>query len=243
MTVVRRLLVAVVATVLLACQPGGSVTSGPAAPSASGAAGVNGERLIDAFLRLVKADAFTATTEMSGVLTAGALQLGLAATGTLRGGDGTMSLKLNTVSDNIEFDAIFVGEFGYIRVPDGEWQRVPREEVNTSGARLDSFSFITSGDQLRYDGTDTHRGVAVHVLVNTEPLPLGDATAGEAAGEATKLRILVQADGTPVFLSYHMTVTIDSADGQRVSARGDIEQSFTGVGEPIIIEPPPGFPD
>lgn len=232
-----RILTASLLTLLVACQP---ATSPSESPLRSGAAEVDGEQLINTFLRLVKDDSFTTKTEMSGVLSAGALQLAIQASGSLRGGDGTMSLKLNTVSDSVEAEMIFVGEFGYVREPGGEWQRVLRGQVNTSGARLDSFEFLTSGDDLAYDGTDTHDGVEVHVLVNTGPLSL---TGGEtaASGEATRLRILVLADGTPVFLSYHMTVNIDDGTGGKVSARGDIEQTFTDVGEPIEIEPPPGF--
>jgi len=245
MLALRRLIAAAMAVALIACQPVGSNPSGSSTPSASATVEVDGERLIDAFLRLVKADAFTARTEMSGVLTAGALQLGLQASGTLRGGDGTMTLKLNTVSDHVEFEAIFVGEYGYVRLSEGEWQRVPREDVNTSGARLDSFNFITAGDDLRYEGIATHDGAVVHVLANTRALPLAGsgAAAEDASGKATKLRILVLADGTPVFLSYHMTVTIDDGTGAKVAARGDIEQSFTDVGEPIVIAPPSGFSD
>lgn len=237
----KRLLTIAAVAVLVACQPAGS-TSESTRPSGTEAAEVDGEQLINTFLRLVKADSFTTRTEMSGVLTAGALQLGIEASGSLRGGNGTMSMKLNTVSDSVEFEAIFIGEFGYIREPGAEWQRVLREQVNTSGARLDSFEFLTSGDDLRYDGTTTHDGVDVHVLVNTGPLSLTGAETGTAAsGEATRLRILVLADGTPVFLSYHLTVSVDDGKGAKVAARGDIEQTFTDVGEPIVIEPPPGF--
>lgn len=236
-----RIMTATLVVVLVACQPAGS-TPASVLPSGSEAGEVDGEQLINTFLRLVKADAFTARTEMSGVLSAGALQLGIQASGSLHGGNGTMRLKLNTASDSIEADMIFVGEFAYVREPEGEWQRVLREQVNTSGARLDSFEFLTSGDDLRYDGTTTHDGETVHVLVNTGPLVLGAADAPQgASGEADRLRILVLADGTPVFLSYHMTVSIDDGTGEKVAARGDIEQTFTDVGEPIEIEPPPGF--
>jgi hypothetical protein len=234
-------LVTAALALLVACQPAAS-TPESAAPSGSEAAEADGEQLINTFLRLVKADSFTTRTEMSGVLSAGALQLAIQASGSLRGGSGTMRMKLNTVSDTVEFEAIFVGEFAYIREPGGEWQRVLRGQVNTSGARLDSFEFLTSGDDLRYDGTTTHDGVQVHVLVNTGPLSLtGGETGTAASGEATRLRILVLADGTPVFLSYHLTVSIDDGTGGKVAARGDIEQTFTDVGEPIVIEPPPGF--
>jgi len=241
MASLRRLLVlgVVAAVALIGCQPGGSTSSGPAEPSGSAAAGVDGEALIDDFLELVQSDEFTANTEMSGVLTAGALQIGIEATGSLSGRDGMMTLKLNTVSENIEFEAIFIGEDGYVRLPGGVWQRLPRADVNTSGAQLDSFEFLTSADDLRYDGTATHDGVEVHVLVGTGPLPL-DAEQG-SSGEVTQLRILVLADGTPVNLSYHMTVSVDDPDGERVAARGDIEQSFTDVGDPIVIEAPPSF--
>ena len=236
-----RILTAALAIGLVSCQPAAS-TSESVRPSGSEAVEVDGEQLINSFLRLVKADSFTTRTEMSGVLTAGALQLAIQASGSLRGGSGTMSMKLNTVSDTVEFEAIFVGEFAYIREPGGEWQRVFREQVNTSGARLDSFEFLSSGDDLRYDGITTHDGVEVHVLVNTGPLSLtGGETGQGASGEATRLRILVLADATPVFLSYHMTVTIDDGTGAKVAARGDIEQTFTDVGEPFVIEPPPGF--
>ena len=98
---------------------------------------------------------------------------------------------------------------------------------------------------LRYEGIATHDGAVVHVLANTRALPLAGsgAAAEDASGKATKLRIPVLADGTPVFLSYHMTVTIDDGTGVKVAARGDIEQSFTDVGEPIVIAPPSGFTD
>jgi len=230
-------LLAGLAVLLVACQPGGSTSSGFA--SGSAVAEVDGDELIGAFLELVTSDEFTANTEMSGVLSAGALQVGIEASGSLAGRDGTMTLKLNTVSDNLEFEATFVGEYGYARLLGGTWQRLPRAEVNTSGAQLDSFEFLTSADDLRYDGTATHDGLDVHVLTNTRPLDL-DPEQG-ATGEVTRLRILVLADGTPVFLTYHMTVSINGPGGDKVVARGDIEQSFTDVGDPIVIEPPTDF--
>jgi hypothetical protein len=233
-----RLLAAGLAVLLLAFQAGCS-GSGSAEPSMSAAVEVDGAELIDAFLDLVTSDGFTANTEMSGVLSAGALQLAIEATGSLVGPDGTMTLKLNTASDSLEGEVIFVGAYAYARLPRGEWQRVPRAEVNTSGAQLDPFEFLTSADDLRYDGTTTHGGVEVQVLAGTGPLAL-DPEQG-ASGEVTRLRILVLADGTPVFLSYHMTVSINSPGGDKVAARGDIEQSFSDVGEAIVIEPPATF--
>jgi len=150
-----------------------------------------------------------------------------------------MTLKLNTASDNVEFEVIFVGAYAYARLPGGEWQRLPRDEINTSGAQLDSFEFLTSAEDLRYDGTTTHVGADVHVLADTRPLAL-DPEQG-SSGEVTRLRILVLADGTPVFLSYHLTASIDGPGGDKVTARGDMEQSFTDVGEAIVVEPPASF--
>jgi len=231
----RLLVVTGVLVALVACQPG---SSGSAEPSASSAA-ADGEEVIGAFYELVTSEQFTADTEMSGVMSAGALQLSISVSGSIAGNDGSMRMKLNTVSDNIEFEVIYVGDFGYVRLPGGVWQRALRSEIDTSGTQLDSFEFLDSVDDLRYDGTTTHDGVEVHVLTNTRPLAM-DPEAG-ATGEVTQLQILVLADGVPVLLSYHMTVLIGGPEGEKVAARGDIEQTFTDVGEPIVIEAPESF--
>ena len=205
---------------------------------------IDGDQVVVAFYKLVTAEDFTATTEMTGLISGGALQVSIDATGALTGKNGSMKLKLNTVSEKADLEEIYVGEDGYVRQAGGAWYRLSRWEVNTSGAQVDPFSFVTSTDDLRFDGTATHDGAELYALVNTRGLGLAGGSAAAALhifGEATQLQILVQADGTPVFLSYHMTVFLDQASGEKVAAIGDIKQSFSGVGQPVVIKAPASF--
>jgi len=236
----RRLFSTGLALGLLACQPAVSTSVHSAPPSQ----GIDGDHLVAAFYKLVTADDFSARTELSGLISGGALQVSILATGSLSGGNGTMALKLNTVSEKVEIEEIYVGEDGYVREPGGVWQRLSRWQINTSGAQLDPFAFVTSTDDLRFGGAATHDGVELYALANTRGLGLAGGSAAAAlniVGEATGLQILVQPDGTPVFLSYHMTVFLHEASGEKVSAIGDIKQSFTAVGEPVVIKPPSDF--
>jgi hypothetical protein len=237
----RRLLTTCFAVGLVACQPAASTSTLSASPTP---VAVDGDQLVAAFYKLVTADDFTAKTELTGLISGGALQLSIHATGDLSGGNGSMTLKLNTVSDTIEIEEIYVGEDAYVREGGGVWQRLSRWLVNTSGAQLDPFAFLSSADDLRYDGTATHDGQELYALVNTRGLGLAGGSAAAALnvfGEATPLQILVQSDGTPVFLSYHMTVFLHESSGEKVGAIGDIKQSFTGVGEPVTIQAPTDF--
>ena len=154
-TPVGRLLGVGSVLVLMACQPAASAPPDSALPSA---AAVDGEQLIASFLDLVTADTFTTETEMTGTVTAGSLQVSVRATGSLAGGDGTIAYQLNSGSASLAFEAIFLGDYGYVRLTGGTWERVPRDKVNTAGTRLDSFEFLTSPDDLRYDGTSIHDG-------------------------------------------------------------------------------------
>lgn len=203
-------------------------------------AAVDGEALIATFLDLVSVDRFTAETEITANVTGGSLQVAVRATGSLSGGDGTMTYQMNTVSASLAFEAIFLGDYGYVRLTGGEWTRVLRDEVDTAGTQLDSFEFLTSTDDLRYEGTTIHDGREVHVLANTRTFDL-QASPETEPGQVTRLRILVLADGTPVFLSYHMTTLVADGRGGTVSASGDVEQAFRNVGEPVVIEPPASF--
>ena len=234
-----RLLTICLAIGLIACQPDASART----PSPSQVS-IDGDQLVATFYELVMAEDFTARTELTGLITGGALQVSLHGTGSLSGGDGTMTLKLNTVSDTVELEEIYVGEDGYVREAGGVWQRLSRWQINTSGAQLDPFAFLTSTDDLRYNGMVTHDGAELLALVNTRALGLAGGSAAAALnvfGEATRLQILVESDGTPVFLSYHMTVFLDESSGEKVAASGDIRQSFSEVGEPVVIEPPADF--
>lgn len=236
-----RLLTIGLAVGLAACQHAAPTSTFSASPSPIS---IDGDQLVAAFYELVTAEDFTAKTELTGLITGGALQVSIRAAGSLSGGDGTMTLKLNTVSDTVELEEIYVGEDGYVRETGGVWQRLSRWQINTSGAQLDPFAFLTSPDDLRYDGTTTHDGAELFALVNTRGLGLAGGSAAAALnvfGEATRLQILVRSDGTPVFLSYHMTVFLDESSGEKVAASGDIKQSFTAVGEPVVIEPPSEF--
>ena len=80
----------------------------------------------------------------------------------------------------------------------------------------------------------------VHVLAATRTLELPTSADGQPS-QITRLRILVLADGTPVFLTYHLTNLVSDGRGGTVSAFADIEQSFRNVGEPVVIEPPATF--
>ena len=229
------LVLGIVVFVLSAC-------SGASTPSASPSPTLAplSVRVVTAFFDKVKAPGFSAETEISGTVTSAGVRFELEALGSLSGNDGQMTMTLTQGRSSVSFDVIFLGDFGYVRVPDGDWQKVDRDAVNTSGAQLDSFNFITEPSDLRYDGTATYQGETVHDLVNDGAISVPGATAQDPPGKVGLLHIYVTEDGTPLFLSYRVEANAVDTGGAKVRAVGDISQTFSNVGEPVTITPPPG---
>ena len=198
-------------------------------------------RVVTAFFDKVKAPGFSAQTELSGTVTSAGVRIEIEAVGSLSGNDGEMTMALTQGRTSVSFEVIFAGDFGYVRVPDGDWQKVDRDAVNTSGAQLDSFDFITEPSDLRYDGTVTYRGDTVHDLVNDGAISVPGATAQDPPGKVGLLHIYVTEDGTPLFLSYRVEANAIDTGGAKIRAVGDISQTFSDVGEPVTITPPPGL--
>jgi hypothetical protein len=228
------------ALALVACLTlAGCAAASTPSPSPSASASFEGDEVIAAFLAMVKAPEFTTETEMSGSMTSSGIRIRVDATGRLVGHDAEMTMTLSQGRVSIDLEVILVGDFAYVREPDGEWEKVDRDLVNTSGAQLDSFEFITEPTDLRYKGTDTRDGEKVHVLVNAGAIRyLG---AADTSGKVGLLRILVREDGTPLFLSYRVEATTQDLSGSPIRAVGDIEQTFSNVGSPVTIQAPPGF--
>jgi hypothetical protein len=222
--------------VLLAACAGASpsASSSPTPPPVS-------ETVVGAFFDMVKAPGFSAETELSGTVTSAGVRLSLEAVGSLSGNDGQMAVTLSEGQASVSFDVIFTGDFGYVRQAGGDWQQVDRDAVNTSGAQLDSFEFITEPSDLRYDGTATYRGETVRDLVNAGAISVPGASAQDPPGKVGLLHVYVRDDGTPLFMSYRVEANAVDTGGSKIRAVGDIEQTFTNVGTPVTVSPPPGF--
>jgi hypothetical protein len=222
--------------VLAACGGGSTATPGP---SAAASVQVSGDEVIDAFLEVVKDPAFTTETEMTAIMTSGGIRIRVEAEGNLAGHDAQMTMRLSQGQIGFDLEMILLGDFAYVRALEGEWTEVDRDAVNTGGAQIDSFEFLTEPGDLEYDGTAMRGGERVHVLVNAGPIRyLGPSS---AEGNVGLLEILVREDGTPISLSYRVEATTLDLNGVEIRAVGDVEQIFTSVGEPTTIEPPAGF--
>jgi hypothetical protein len=230
-------MLALLACLALAACGGGST----ATPGASAAASVqvSGDEVIDAFLEVVKDPGFTTETEMTATMTSSGIRIRVQAEGSLAGHDAQMTMRLSQGQIGFDLEMILLGDFAYVRALEGEWTEVDRDAVNTGGAQIDSFEFLTEPGDLEYDGTAMRGGERVHVLVNAGPIRyLGPSS---AEGNVGLLEILVREDGTPISLSYRVEATTLDLNGVEIRAVGDVEQSFTSVGEPTTIEPPAGF--
>lgn len=226
-----------VAALLLAACSGASTPTASPSPTLAPLS----ERVVTAFFDTVKVPGFSAATELSGTVTSAGVRIELEAEGSLSGNDGEMTMTLTQGRTSASFEVIFAGDFGYVRVPDGDWQKVDRDAMNTTGAQLDSFDFITEPSDLRYDGTVTYRGETVHDLVNDGAISVPGTTAQDPPGKVGLLHIYVSEDGTPLFLSYRVEANAVDTGGARIRAVGDISQTFSNVGEPVTIAPPPGL--
>lgn len=221
---------------LVACGSGSSVTP---SPSAAASVPPAGDEVIAAFLDVVKDPDFTTETDMSAVMTSSGVRIRVEAQGRLAGHDLDMTMRLSQGQIGIDLELILLGDLAYAREPGGEWTEVDRDLVNTGGAQIDSFEFLTEPSDLEYEGTATRAGEPVHVLVNAGPIRyLGPSS---AEGSVGLLKVFVREDGTPVFLSYRVEATTTDLSGSAIRAVGDVEQSFANVGAPVSIEAPPGF--
>lgn len=192
------------------------------------------EHVVANFVDLVKSPGFSAETTIFGEVTSAGVRTRLEVEGSISGDDGDVSLTRVQGASTVNLDAVFVGDAAYVREPDQPWQTSPSRAAELSGVKLDPFVFVVSVDQLNYEGTTTFRGHEVHELQNVGALR-EDGVSDSSIG---LVRILVEDDGTPVYMSYRFETMIPDANGNQVRAAGEVEQTFSAVGSPVVIEAP-----
>lgn len=192
------------------------------------------EHVVANFVGLVESPAFSAETTISGEVTSAGVRTTLEVEGSISGDDGDVTLTRVQGASTVNLDAVFVGDATYVRGGDEQWRASPSRAAELSGVKLDPFVFVTSVAQLDYQGTTTYDGREVHELKNVGAMP-EDGVSDSRIG---LVRILVEDDGTPVFISYRFETMIPDANGNEVRAAGEVEQTFSAVGQPVVIQAP-----
>jgi len=228
-----RLLALGLALALVVARCGGSSPSGT----------VDVDELATAFVRILGDPTLhasvvqqaTATTDQGGE----PLSFRTSLSGDLALPDVDLEVVVEAEGEATRFRVVVVGDRSFVDLGEG-WAEAPPGSVDTSEL-TGALVVVSDPDDLEYLGPVDVDGRTLQHLAAIRPLPYapsGFEAGASGTGTIPDLDAYVEADGTPVRISFSFTAEQLADDGSTASTLGTSEIRFSDVGGDQVIAPP-----
>jgi hypothetical protein len=231
---VRAVALAAAVLLLAACRGG--------TPSPSTAPSVDPDAIADAFVATLTDPSLRATVVQQTTASASgggdSIELRTTIGGELALPDVAVRVAIETEGELTQFAVVIAGDRSFVDLGEG-WVEAPAGSVSTSEL-TNALLVVDDPADLAYEGTQEVDGVVLHHLAAVRPLPY--ATGG-ATGTIEGLDAYVEADGTPVQMTFAFTTSATDGAGTTTVVNGTTETRFADVGGDQAIAPPSLVPE
>ena len=211
------------------------------APTPSGA--IDGSALAASFVRILGDPTLHASVVQQATATSDQggepLSFGTSMNGDLALPDVDLEVAVEAEGSATRFRVVVVGDRSFVDLGEG-WVEAPPGSVDTSEL-TQALVVVSDPADLEYLGPVEVAGRTLQHLAAIRPLPYSPSSLeGEAAGSGTidDLDAYVEADGTPVRISFSFTAEQQAADGSTSTTLGTSEILFRDVGgDQVIVAP------
>jgi len=156
--------------------------------------------------------------------------------------DVDLEVVVEAEGEATRFRVVVVGERSFVDLGEG-WVEAPPGSVDTSELTV-ALVVVSDPDDLEYLGPVEVDGRTLQHLAAIRPLPYspsGFEAGTSGTGTIDDLDAYVEADGTPVRISFSFTAEQQAGDGS-TSTFGTSEVLFSDVGGDQVIVPPSPAP-
>jgi hypothetical protein len=157
--------------------------------------------------------------------------------------DARLEVVVETEGQATRVGVIVAGGRTYVDLGEG-WTESP--PGSTAGSEIaTAFVVVSDPHDLELAGQVVEGGATLYHLVATRPLPYspsGFEAAGASSGTIDDLDAYVEADGTPVRISFSFTAEQPADSGSTSTTLGTSEILFSNVGGDQVIVPPSPAP-
>jgi hypothetical protein len=157
--------------------------------------------------------------------------------------DVDLEVAVEAEGSATRFRVIVVGDRSFVDLGEG-WVEAPPGSVDTSEL-TQALVVVSDPADLEYLGPVEVAGRTLQHLAAIRPLPYSPSSlAGDTAGTGTidDLDAYVEADGTPVRISFSFTAEQPTDSGSTSTTLGTSEILFSNVGGDQVIVPPSPAP-
>jgi predicted small lipoprotein YifL len=134
---------------------------------------------------------------------------------------------------------VAIGDRMWVKSGEGDWVAAPRNDQAVSDI-LDVFGYVGDPKALVYIGSTVEGGHRVEHFRSGAPIPYqtGSMRAAGIFGSITDLGLTIEADGTPVRITYRSAGDIPNASGVVQHVESSNLMQLSQWGDAITISPP-----